>query len=198
MFNIVLKFKVKNRRGEKMIETILIALLVSKIKKYKLKPIFKSWTIYPMLTLCILYILLELMIFKGIYYPIKYTNIFKSLMLFSVFILVLKYKLYVSSAIGSVFVLIGSLFNYIAIKSNNGKMPVFISLSKLTGYAKSDAFNKVNDIHIIGTSATKFKILTDIFDVGYCIMSIGDILIRVFVFIIIYKAIQCANYKLAN
>lgn len=176
-----------------MIETLLIALLAAKIKKYKLKPLFKSWTIYPLLATGLIYIILELLIFNGIYSTINYTNILKLLLFLSVFILVIKYNLYISSAIGSIFILLGSLSNHIAIVSNNGKMPVFISLSKLTGYAKPDVFNKVNDIHTIGTSATKLKILTDIFDVGYSIMSIGDILIRVFIFIIIYKAVESSN-----
>lgn len=178
-----------------MIETIFIAILAAKIKKYKIKPLFKSWTVYPMLVMAFLYIILEFMIFKGVYSPVKYSSQFKLLLLLSVFILVVKYNLYINSIIGSVFVLLGSLCNYVAMKSNGGKMPVFVSLSKFTGYAKADIFSKVSDIHMLGTSSTKFKFLTDIFDVGYSIMSIGDILIRIFVFIIIYKAIECINIK---
>lgn len=176
-----------------MIETLLIALLVAKLKKYKLKPIFKSWTIYPILAVTLLYIIFEIMIYNGIYYEIKYTNFIKVLLFLSLLILIVKYNLYISSAIGSIFVILGSLLNFIAIKSNNGKMPVFISLSKYTGYAKPEVFSKVNDIHIAGTSVVKFKFLTDIFDVGYTIMSIGDIFIRFFVFIIIFKVVESAN-----
>ena len=32
-----------------MIEAVIIALIISKIKGYSLKPFFKSWTIYPIL-----------------------------------------------------------------------------------------------------------------------------------------------------
>ena len=176
-----------------MIETIFIALLVAKIKKYKMKPLFMSWSVNPLLIMCFLYVILEFLLFKGIYSPIKYTNIIKLLTFLSIFILIINYNLYISSAIGSIFLIIGSLLNYIAITSNGGKMPVFISLSKLTGYAKLDSFSKVNDIHILGTSMVKYKFLTDIFDTGYCVMSIGDIFIRIFLLIIIYKSVQYAN-----
>lgn len=178
-----------------MIETVLIAFLAAKIKKFKLKPFFKSFAVYPMAAVCVLYIVIEIFLFNGIYSPVKYVFYFKLLFFLSVFLIAVKYKLYTSSVIGSVFVLLGSLANYIAIKANNGKMPVFISLSKFTGYVRPENMNKINDIHILGTSNAKLKFLTDIFDVGYCIMSIGDILIRVFVFIIVYKAVECANSK---
>jgi hypothetical protein len=176
-----------------MIETIVLAILVSKLKKNKISPIFKSWTIYPLMLMCLLYLILEIMIFKGIYFEIQFTTIFKTLLFLSVFILVIKYKLYASSAIGSLFLLAGSFLNFLAMSANNGKMPVFITLSKLTGYANNSCFSKINDIHIMGNSAAHLKILTDIFDVGYCVMSIGDILIRAFIFIIVYKAIEKAN-----
>lgn len=177
-----------------MLETIFIALIIAKIKKYKLKLFFKNWTVYPLFVLSVVYIIMELQVFKGIYSSIKYTNIFKLLFFLSLFIIIIEYKLYVSTAIGSVFILLGSLLNHIAIKANNGKMPVFATLSKFTGYIKPESFSKINDIHVLGNSAVKYKFLTDIFDVGYNIMSIGDILIRCFVFLVIYKAIENANY----
>ena len=72
-------------------------------------------------------------------------------------------------------------------------MPVFPNLSYWTGYANREAFSKVNDIHILGSATTKFKILTDVIDLGYCVLSIGDVFIRVFAFIIIFKAIEESN-----
>ncbi|GAA0727765.1 hypothetical protein GCM10008905_25750 [Clostridium malenominatum] len=74
-------------------------------------------------------------------------------------------------------------------------MPVFPTLSYLTGYATPDAFSKVDDIHVLGNSSTKLKFLTDIIDVGYSILSIGDIFIRVFVFIIIFNTIKHMNRR---
>lgn len=176
-----------------MIETILLALVYAKARGNKLKPFFKSWAVYPILIFELMYIILEVMLFHGDYRLIKYTSLFHYLYLLTFLILIIKYKLNTSAILGSIFIFIGTMLNNIVIRANNGKMPVFPTLSYLTGYAKLDSFTKVNDIHILGNTATKLKSLTDIFDVGYSIMSIGDIFIRVFAFIIIVNAIKVIN-----
>lgn len=176
-----------------MVETILIAFAFGKIKGYKLTPLFKSWTIYPVLVFSIFYVILEVMIFNGNYEFIKYSSTIHLLNLLVFLILIIKYRLNFSAIIGGGFIFIGSIMNNIAISSNNGKMPIFPTLSYMTGYFKPDALTKVNDIHILGDSTTKLKFLTDIFDVGYSIMSIGDIFIRFFVFIIIFSTIKAIN-----
>jgi hypothetical protein len=176
-----------------MIETIILSIIFAKIKRYKLKPLFKSWTIYPILAFALIYIILEIMIFIGNYDLVKYTNIFKITYLCTFLILIIKYKLYPSAIIGSIFVLIGGVLNNIAIAANNGKMPVFPALSYLTGYVKQASFTNAADIHILGNSSVKLKYLTDIIDVGYSILSIGDVFIRLFAFIIIYSAIKNSN-----
>ncbi|WP_298842492.1 DUF5317 family protein [Clostridium sp.] len=176
-----------------MIETIFLALIFAKVKGYKIKPLFKTWAIYPVLTFVLMYVILEVMIFNGNYTLIKFTSTFHYFYLLTFIILIIKYKLNMSAIIGSIFIIIGSVLNKIVIAANNGKMPVFPTLSYLTGYAKPDSFMMVKDIHILGSSATKLKFLTDIFDVGYCVMSIGDICIRVFAFIIIFSTIKVIN-----
>jgi len=176
-----------------MIEPLLLALIFAKIKGYKLKPLFKDWAMCPLLAFIIMYIILEVMVFQGNYTFIKYASTFHYIYLLTFLVLIIKYKLNVSAIIGSIFILIGSVLNNIVIAANNGKMPVFPTLSYLTGYAKPDSFMKTNDIHILGSQVTKLKFLTDIFDVGYCVMSIGDIFIRVFAFIIIFNTIKVLN-----
>lgn len=176
-----------------MIETILLALVFAKIRGYKVKPLFKSWTIYPVLTFTTMYIILEIMLFNGNYNFIKFSSLFHYIYLLTFLILVIKYKLNISAIVGSIFIIIGSVLNNIVIKANNGKMPVFPTLSYWTGYAKPDSFIKVNDIHILGSKMTKLKFFTDIFDVGYSIMSIGDICIRIFAFLIIFNSIKAIN-----
>lgn len=176
-----------------MIEPILLALIFAKIKGYKIRPLFKTWAIYPVLAFVLMYVSLEVMIFNGNFTFIKYTSTFHYFYLLTFIILIIKYKLNVSAIIGSIFICIGSVLNNLVIAANNGKMPVFPTLSYLTGYAKPDSFIKVNDIHILGSGVTKMKLLTDIIDVGYCVMSIGDICIRVFAFIIIFNTIKVIN-----
>lgn len=184
------------KKGElsSMLETIIISLVFCKIKKFKIGPLFKSWAIYPVLFMEIIYIIVQANIFMENYYLIKYVGALKSLYLCSYLPLIFVYKQYISAIIGSGFVILGGILNDIAIAANNGYMPVFPSLSYITGYAKLDAFDKVNDIHILGNSSTKLKFLTDIFDIGYSVLSIGDIFIRVFVFITIYKTVKQLNF----
>ena len=104
-----------------MIETILIAMLAAKVKGYTLRPLFKSWTIYPILGFELIYIFLQATVFLGNYRFIEYANILKSLYLCLFLIPIIKYKKYFSAMIGSIFIFIGSILNDIAIKYNNRK-----------------------------------------------------------------------------
>lgn len=176
-----------------MLETIIISLIFCKIKKLKIKPLFKHWSIYPVVVMELLYLIVQANIFSENYNLIKFVGLFKPIYLCSYLPLIFTYRQYVSAIIGSIFVVIGGLLNDIAISANNGYMPVFPSLSYLTGYIKSDSFSKIEDIHILGDSSTKLKFLTDIFDVGYSVLSLGDIFIRGFVFIIIYSTVKKIN-----
>lgn len=176
-----------------MLETIIISFIICKIKGFKLKPLFKSWTIYPVIFMELVYLVVQINIFMENYEVINYVGILKTFYLCSYIPLIFKYKQYISAIIGSIFVVVGGILNDIAIAANNGYMPVFPSISYLTGYAKSDSFNKVNDIHILGDANTKLKPLTDIFDIGYSVLSLGDIFIRGFVFIILYNIVKRLN-----
>ena len=178
-----------------MLETVIISLIFCKIKGLRIKSLFKSWTIYPVIFMELVYLVAQIAIFMENYEVISYSGVIKSIYLCSYIPLIFKYKKYISAIIGSAFVFIGGILNDIAIAATNGYMPVFPSISYLTGYAKVDAFDKVKDIHILGDSSTKLKFLTDIFDIGYSVLSIGDIFIRVFVFIIIYNVIKEINLK---
>lgn len=178
-----------------MLETIIIALIVCKIKGYKIKPILKRPAIYAVIFFELIYIIVQANIFMGNYSVIKYVTILKSLYLCSYLPLIYYYNQYIRAIIGSLFVVIGGRLNDIAIKANDGFMPAFPKLSYLTGYVAPQSFDKVKDIHILGSDITKMKYLTDIFDIGYSVLSIGDIFIRVFVFLIIYGSIKTLQSK---
>lgn len=177
-----------------MIETVFLAFLAAKIKGYNIKPILKDWPIYLVLICGLIYIFLEVAVFLGHNSVIKFTTAYKMLFTASFFGIIIKYQLYKSAILGSAFALIGGALNNIAISANGGKMLVYPNLSYITGYISPDTFSKVNDIHALGGSVVKYKFLTDIIDVGYSILSIGDIFIRLFAFILIYSAIKhCSN-----
>lgn len=176
-----------------MLETIMISLIFCKVKGLKIKPLFKNWAIYPVMFMELIYIIMQVNIYLENYSVINYVGVLKTMYLCSYLPLIFKYNQYISAIIGAGFVIIGGMLNNIAISVNNGYMPVFPTVSYLTGYAKADSFSKVNDIHILGDSTTKLKILTDIIDVGYSVLSIGDVFIRVYVFIIIYNVVKLLN-----
>lgn len=46
-----------------MLETIILALIITKLKGYEIKSLFKSWHIYPMLTIELIYIIIQINIF---------------------------------------------------------------------------------------------------------------------------------------
>lgn len=183
------KYNYEFVHGGIMAETILLAFLLAKIKGYKVKPLFRSWTIYPLVVFEIITLIGQVATFFNNYEFIEIIGKLTNIYLITYLLLVLKYELYLSSIIGSFFVILGGVLNDIAIKANGGFMPVYQNLSHLTGRTLEN-FQKVNDIHILGNSQTKLKILTDFIDLGYTILSIGDIFIRVFVFIVIYNALK--------
>jgi hypothetical protein len=119
-----------------MIETILLAMLVSKVKGYKLRPLFMSWHIYPVLAFVVIYVYLNMGVFLGNYKFIKHAHSIETLYTCSFIILIVKYRQYVSAITGSAAIITGTILNKIAIGANGGKMPVFPTLSYITGYVK--------------------------------------------------------------
>lgn len=175
---------------------------------YHFKRLFKSWEIYlPLIMMCA-YIYLESCVFRRDYWFIPYQQQFKTLTLLSYLPLIFKYKLYESAwsklkqkndfiniitspmVIGTTFITLGTILNLIAIKANNG-MPVFPNLTYFTGYATIESLN--DGLHMLGNMNTKLIPLTDIWDIGYSVMSIGDVFNRLYVSFIIYFSIKKSN-----
>lgn len=176
-----------------MIETIIIAFIVSKLKGYDIKPLFKSWAFYPVIIMELLYWTGQVLIWSGHYEVINILTLSKSIYMCSYLFLILKYELYISAFWGAFFTIIGGILNDIAIKVNDGFMPVFPTISILIGHVAPGGINIANDIHILGSTDTQLKILTDFIDLGYSVLSIGDVLIRVFMFLVVYNSIKKIN-----
>ncbi len=179
-----------------MFETILIAMLIAKIKGYKIKPLFKTWTVYPVFVLEFIHLFFQINIFMGNYDFVPYAPILKKVYLFMCIIPIIVYKEYLTGIIGSGFVFAGTLLNNFVMAQNGGRMPVFPKFSYITGYADPVAIANIKGIHILGTTQAKWWILSDILDVGWSVLSIGDLFIRVFVLLIIYQTIKVMNIKM--
>lgn len=178
-----------------MIEIIILALLAARLKGHKLKPLFTDWPIYLVLSFTAIYLVFQAGVFSGNYSLVQYADIFKILYLSSFIAMIIKYGLYKQAIIGSTFVILGGVLNDIAIRANNGKMPVFPTLSYWTGYVSPEVFSRVEDIHSLGNADVHLKFLTDIIDIGYSILSVGDLFIRVFPFLIIYAAVKMTSAR---
>jgi hypothetical protein len=173
-----------------MIFAILFAVALAKVKGYKLKPLLKAYPLYPFAFLTVVLLYLQTCVFLHNYTWIRYAGYIKSVYLVSLVIPFLVYKLYKPGFIGATLIIIGSLLNKFVIWQNGGKMPVFATLSKLTGYYSDAAIKTADSIHVIGSPSTKFKFLTDCIDIGYSVLSIGDVFIHMFVLIILFYVIK--------
>lgn len=178
-----------------MIIYILLAALVAKLKGYRVKPIVRDISLYPLYVAEACYIFLQISVFLGDHRFIPYAGVFKTVYLYTLIVPIIVHRLYKAGLIGSIILSIGSLLNKFVMSQNGGKMPVYPSLSKYTGYFDERVLGTVDQIHILGNEETKYKILTDFIDVGYSILSIGDVMIHSLVFIIVYETIKVNSIK---
>lgn len=181
-----------------MIETIVLALIFARIKGYKIQKILKCYSLYPIVLFELIHIILQIQIATGNYSNISLARSYKTFYMYLFLIPIFKYKEYIQGFIGSLFIFLGTLLNSLVIYINGSRMPVFPSFSYYTGYVNSESLNAFQSIYFLGDSSTKLKILSDWIDVGYSVLSIGDILIRIFVFIIIYTTVVKINTYTEN
>jgi len=179
-----------------MPETIILALLFAKLKKYKIKELFTLWEFYVILSFEVFLAIVQINVFLQDFGLLRYMSIIRTVYLCSYLFLVFRFRIYKSAIVGSGFLVLGSVLNQVVIAANGGRMPVFPTLSKLTGYISGNQpIETIDNIHKFGTQAVSLLFLTDIIDLGYSVLSIGDIFIRLFAFIIIYNSIKRLNME---
>ena len=176
-----------------MIFTLIFAMLLARFKHYKVSYLFKTWTIYPALIIDLAYVYFQINIFIGNYNIVQYASIIRYAFLLSFLVPMFAYQMYKPAIMGSISIAIGSAINNFVLSQNNGKMPVYPTLSYITGYVKAEAFLIVKDVHVLGNAQTHWKILTDYLDVGFSILSIGDLFIHFYVFLMTYYLIKALN-----
>lgn len=176
-----------------MIISIMIAFLLAKYNKYSIKYIFKSIWLLPFLMVELTHMVFQITALNGIFIFIPYAAVIKKAYLYALLLPVIQYKLYKPSLIGACFIMLGTAMNHLVIAVNNGKMPVYATLSKLTGYYDSSIMGSLDTLHCVGDSTTKLKLFTDYIDIGFGILSLGDLLVHSFTIIIVYYTIQALN-----
>jgi hypothetical protein len=178
-----------------MIEALLPAIILGKIRHYKLHYLFLTWSFYPILITQIIGILAQVGVFLNNYYLVQFSSELKTSMILSFIFAMFIFRLYKPALTGSGSIIFGTLLNDFVIAQNNGKMPVFPSFSYVTGYVKPNSFQMVQGIHVLGSAATHWKFLTDYIDVGYSILSPGDVFIHFFTFLMFYYTIKAVNLR---
>ncbi|MPM08339.1 hypothetical protein SDC9_54651 [bioreactor metagenome] len=178
-----------------MIITILAVFLLAKARHYKLRYFFRSWMCVPILLTQGILVFFQCTIFFHTYYFVRYAGLIQQAIILSFLFPIIAYRIYRPAVFGAVSVLTGSVLNNFVMAQNGGKMPVFPSLSYLTGYVPRDGFPVADTVHILGSTATKYRFLTDYIDIGYSVLSPGDLLVHLFTFMMLYCTIKAMNEK---
>jgi hypothetical protein len=173
-----------------MIETVILSLTIAKLKCYNIREALKDWSIILVLLTAIVYVFLQVQIFSNNYELVKYSYIIKIGTFVCYFIMAFKHKLYKQIILVGGLIILGSWLNTVVMQANGGLMPIFPSLTYATGYTDLNVIGIGGDLHVLGDYNTKLIPLADIFDFGYCIMSIGDIFIRLGMGMLLYFSIK--------
>lgn len=181
-----------------MLLSLLIAIIIAKINKLEIRPAFQCWWLSPIVLVECIYIVFQGALSFGNYSFLPYAQLLKTLSLYIMILPILRYQLYKPAVVGSVLILVGTLMNKIVMAANGGLMPVYPTLSKLTGYFTADPLGNFDKIHSIGDASTRLKFLTDYIDLGYSVLSPGDVLVHLFTVIILYYTIKQLNTQRTN
>lgn len=176
-----------------LIETLLISLIVGKIRGGKIKNLINipidGW-VFILLGFVISY--LSVFLISGgnifLYKGLAYIQTISSLLL----IVGILYK---ALTFDRIVLAIGFLLNLIPIALNNGKMPVDGSALLKLGLNEQFVLIKENLVvtHTLIDHATKAKFLSDIISLKYIfpkLVSVGDLIIALGIFLIIQKIIK--------
>ena len=177
-------------------ETLLISLIVGKIRGGKIKNLtnisIDGW-FFIILGFIISYLSVFL-ISRGnilLYKGLTYIQIISSLLL----IIGILYKAF---SFDRILLASGFLLNLIPIALNNGKMPVYGNALIKLGLNKQFVLlkDKLVITHILIDDTSKMKFLSDIIPLRYLfpkVVSIGDLIIALGIFLIIQKNIKGFN-----
>ncbi|MDD3214745.1 MAG: DUF5317 family protein [Eubacteriales bacterium] len=178
-----------------MVLEIIVVCILAKLKRYKLKYLFRTWTFYPVLLAQCVLVVFQISIFKRNYVFVPLVPYTEPAVILSFLFAIFAFQLYKPAILGASSIVAGTLLNKLVIAQNGGHMPVYPTLSYWTGYVSKEMIQTADQLHVLGGADTHLKFLTDYIDYGYCILSIGDVLIHLFVCIILYTLIKAVNLR---
>lgn len=179
-----------------MILFVLLACVIARRNRYRVAPIFRDVSLYPFFAVECVYWVFQGFAFSGNYAFLPYSGVLQSAYIGSMLFPILRHKLYSRAMAGAGMVLAGTALNRLVLSANGGRMPVWPTLSRITGYCGPKAFAEGLDAaHMRMGADTALNFLGDYIDVGFSIMSPGDLLIHGFTAVILYGAIRSLNRR---
>lgn len=177
-----------------MILFILLAIIAAKVRRNRVTVLLREPSLIPLWILEIIFWLLQICIWRQDYRFIGYAQYLQTAFILVLIWPILRFKLYSQAIAGAVMVGVGSGLNKLVMHVNGGKMPVTPSFSGVTYYYREGALEVSQDVrHIMMSESTKLNFLADWVDVGFSVISLGDVLVHLFTTIVIYCVIVRLN-----
>ena len=170
---------------------ILIPIIIAYFRGYRVHRVFTVCDLYPLLFTVLCHGVFVAFAWCGNFYFIKYGAWLQRAIILSLLLPIIRRRIVKPTFVGVGITLAGTLMNRIVIEANGGHMPSAPTLSRLTGFYREGQLEggMVDSLHTLFTGACKYPILADYIDLGYCILSPGDVLIHSFAGIIVYFTI---------
>ena len=178
-----------------VIVEIVAVFLLAKIRRYRLFPLFRAWAFYPIFAVQLIGILCQGSLFLHSTLFVKWMPYMEPAAILSFLPALFVYQLYKPAIFGAGGIVAGTALNRLVIAQNAGHMPVYPSLSYLTGYVTPAQFGSLDTLHILGGDGVKLAFLSDYIDFGYCILSPGDVLLHLYTCIMLYALIKAVNRR---
>ena len=182
-----------------MILFILLALIIAKLRRHSIRVLLRETSLIPIWIIEIIFWLLQLCIWRQDYRFIGLAGYLQTASILALLWPIMKFRLYPQAIAGAIMVVTGSALNRIVMHANGGMMPVIPSFSGFTKYYQEGALELSHDVrHVLMSDATKLNFLADYIDVGFSVISIGDVLVHLFTTIVIVCVIAKRNQRKGN
>ncbi len=178
-----------------MVVEIIAVCLLALLKRFRPRYLLRTWTFYPVLLVQLCLVMFQASIFFRYYGFTPMVRYVEPAVILSFLPALLVFGLYKPALIGGASIVVGTALNKLVIAQNAGHMPVYPTLSYLTGYVTPESVKHLTGLHLIEAGNAKLVFLSDIIDYGYCIISIGDVFIHLFACIMLYTMIKAANQR---
>ncbi len=174
-----------------MLIFILIPLVIARIKGYQIWSVFRVVDLYPFFIACFVHGFFVVSAWLGNHSFVQYAAALQYVLILSLIVPIIRRQIFTPTMVGVGLTLVGTVMNRIVISANDGKMPVYPTVSKWIGYYKDGQLDgSIDELHVLADGSSRLMFLADYIDFGVCVLSPGDVLIHAFASIVIYYTIK--------